>query len=130
MCVFDLLSLSLYSALVWVCLHLKTTTTTATMATTTTTTTTMTGKKTYSPHTTHTTNIYIYISYFVCAGLGYCTLVVITFVTIYYMVVIAWIIFYFFASFYPEIGWGYCHNDFNTDSKYHYHIYWLTFFFF
>lgn len=36
------------------------------------------------------------------------------------MVIIAWIIFYFFASFLPELAWGYCHNDFNTDSKYYF----------
>lgn len=51
-------------------------------------------------------------------GLGYCTLVVITMITIYYMVIIAWIIFYFVASFQPELGWGSCLNDFNTDGKY------------
>lgn len=51
-------------------------------------------------------------------GLGYCTLVVITMITIYYMVIIAWIIFYFVASFEPDLGWGSCLNDFNTDGKY------------
>ncbi|KAJ8958268.1 hypothetical protein NQ318_017412 [Aromia moschata] len=47
-------------------------------------------------------------------GLGYCTLVVITLVTIYYMVIIAWTVFYFFASFTSELGYGSCHNDFNS----------------
>ncbi|XP_055378881.1 sodium- and chloride-dependent glycine transporter 1-like [Condylostylus longicornis] len=47
-------------------------------------------------------------------GLGYCTLIVITFVTIYYMVIIAWILFYFFASFTSVLPWGYCNNDFNS----------------
>ncbi|XP_044262742.1 sodium- and chloride-dependent glycine transporter 1-like isoform X1 [Tribolium madens] len=47
-------------------------------------------------------------------GLGYCTLVVITLITIYYMVIIAWTLFYFFASFTGELGFGSCHNDFNT----------------
>lgn len=43
------------------------------------------------------------------------------------MVIIAWIIFYFFASFLPETpAWGICTNTFNTDSKYHYHIYGST----
>lgn len=51
------------------------------------------------------------------SGLGYCTLVVISLVTIYYMVIIAWTIFYFFASFSSELGWGKCDNDFNTDGK-------------
>lgn len=52
------------------------------------------------------------------SGVGYCTLVVITLVTIYYMVIISWTIFYFFASFSSELGWGSCSNKFNTLSKY------------
>ncbi|KAL5291317.1 hypothetical protein ACFFRR_010613 [Megaselia abdita] len=51
-------------------------------------------------------------------GLGFCTLVVITFVTIYYMVVISWIIFYLFASFFPKLLWGYCDNSFNSNNCY------------
>ncbi|KAF5294687.1 hypothetical protein FQA39_LY02819 [Lamprigera yunnana] len=47
-------------------------------------------------------------------GVGYCTLVVITIVTIYYMVIISWTIFYFFASFTSELGWGSCNNEFNS----------------
>jgi SNF family Na+-dependent transporter len=38
------------------------------------------------------------------AGLGYCTIVVITFVTIYYMVIMAWCIFYLYESFWPVLG--------------------------
>lgn len=52
------------------------------------------------------------------SGLGYCTLVVITLVTIYYMVIIGWTIFYFLASFYSELPWGSCTNSFNTDRKF------------
>lgn len=48
-------------------------------------------------------------------GLGVCCLVVITFVTIYYMIIIAWIIFYFVASFLPRLGWGYCDHEWNSD---------------
>lgn len=33
------------------------------------------------------------------------------------MVIIAWILFYFVASFYPELGWGSCDNSFNTNGK-------------
>lgn len=50
-------------------------------------------------------------------GLGYCTLTVITFVTIYYMVIISWIVFYFVASFSPKLGWGYCDHEFNSKGK-------------
>lgn len=51
------------------------------------------------------------------SGLGYCTLVVIALVTVYYMVIIAWTFFYLFASFTSELGYGSCNNDFNTMSK-------------
>ncbi|XP_055315455.1 sodium- and chloride-dependent glycine transporter 1-like [Sitodiplosis mosellana] len=51
-------------------------------------------------------------------GLGYCTLVVITFVTIYYMVIISWIVFYFVASFSPKLGWGYCDHEYNSNDCY------------
>lgn len=50
-------------------------------------------------------------------GLGACTTLVITFVTIYYMVIVAWILFYLFASFTPSLGWGHCHHEYNTHSK-------------
>lgn len=42
-------------------------------------------------------------------------------ITIYYMVIIAWIIFYFYASFQSELAWGSCSNDFNTDGEYSQH---------
>ncbi|XP_055703407.1 sodium- and chloride-dependent glycine transporter 1-like [Phlebotomus papatasi] len=47
-------------------------------------------------------------------GLGACTTLVITFVTIYYMVIVAWILFYLFASFTPNLGWGRCNQEYNT----------------
>ena len=50
-------------------------------------------------------------------GLGYCTVVVMALVNIYYMVIVAWTLFYMFASFYVKLSWAYCDNDFNTDSK-------------
>lgn len=51
------------------------------------------------------------------SGLGYCTLVVITLVTIYYMVIIGWTIFYFIASFSSTLPWGECTNDYNSERK-------------
>ncbi|XP_059613592.1 sodium- and chloride-dependent glycine transporter 1-like [Phlebotomus argentipes] len=47
-------------------------------------------------------------------GLGACTLLVITFITIYYMVIVSWILFYLFASFKSELDWGYCNHDYNS----------------
>lgn len=49
-------------------------------------------------------------------GLGYCTLVVIFFVIIYYMIIVAWTLFYTFASFASKLPWAYCDNDFNSES--------------
>lgn len=51
-------------------------------------------------------------------GLGYCTLMVITLISIYYMIIVAWTIFYTIASFSAVLGWGSCDNDFNTDCNY------------
>ena len=51
------------------------------------------------------------------AGLGYSTLLVITFVSIYYMLIIAWVLFYLYTSFFPSMTWGRCDNDWNTESE-------------
>ncbi|XP_076164615.1 sodium- and chloride-dependent glycine transporter 1 isoform X3 [Ptiloglossa arizonensis] len=51
-------------------------------------------------------------------GLGYCTLVVIMLVMIYYMVIVAWSLFYVCVSFIPKLKWAYCDNDFNTNNCY------------
>ncbi|CAK9808586.1 Sodium- and chloride-dependent glycine transporter 2 [Anthophora quadrimaculata] len=51
-------------------------------------------------------------------GLGYCTLVVILLVIVYYMVIVAWTLFYTFVSFVPKLSWAYCDNDFNTNNCY------------
>ncbi|XP_018396371.1 PREDICTED: sodium- and chloride-dependent GABA transporter 1-like [Cyphomyrmex costatus] len=51
-------------------------------------------------------------------GLGHCTLVVIFFVLIYYMIIIAWTLFYIFISFSSKLAWAYCDNDFNTNNCY------------
>jgi len=57
------------------------------------------------------------LSLILFTGLGYCTLIVISLVTIYYQVIVAWTIFYIFASFTSELGWGSCGHDFNTDGE-------------
>lgn len=51
-------------------------------------------------------------------GIGCCTLVVIALVTVYYMVLVSWTLFYTFASFSPSLRWAYCNNDFNTESEF------------
>lgn len=51
------------------------------------------------------------------SGLGYCNLIVITSGIIYYMVILAWIIFYLYESFQPTLGWSHCNHEFNTISN-------------
>ncbi|CAB3239469.1 unnamed protein product [Arctia plantaginis] len=48
------------------------------------------------------------------SGLGYCTLVVITIISIYYMIIVAWAVFYTIVSIAGNLDWGSCENEFNT----------------
>ncbi|XP_028044072.1 sodium- and chloride-dependent glycine transporter 1-like [Bombyx mandarina] len=52
------------------------------------------------------------------SGLGYCTLVVISIISIYYMIIVAWTLFYTIVSIGGNLGWGSCDNDYNTDFCY------------
>ncbi|KAL4706921.1 hypothetical protein ACJJTC_012380 [Scirpophaga incertulas] len=48
------------------------------------------------------------------SGLGYCTLVVISIISIYYMVIVAWTLFYTIESIAGNLNWGSCENDYNS----------------
>ncbi|XP_045494070.1 sodium- and chloride-dependent glycine transporter 1-like [Colias croceus] len=52
------------------------------------------------------------------SGVGYCTLVVITIISIYYMIIVAWTLFYTAVSIVGDLGWGSCDNAYNTDFCY------------
>ncbi|XP_068220313.1 sodium- and chloride-dependent glycine transporter 2-like [Palaemon carinicauda] len=47
-------------------------------------------------------------------GLGWGMIVVSVLVAVYYNIILAWTIFYTFASLTSELPWGHCDNDFNT----------------
>lgn len=51
-------------------------------------------------------------------GVGYCTVIVITFVTIYYQLIMSWIIYYLYSSFSSVLKWGTCDNEWNSDCKF------------
>lgn len=51
-------------------------------------------------------------------GVGYCTLVVISLISIYYMIIVAWTLFYTIVSIIGNLGWGSCENVYNTDGKF------------
>jgi len=46
-------------------------------------------------------------------GLGFVNFISQCFVGLYYNMIIAWTIYYFFASLTSDLPWQYCHNDFN-----------------
>ncbi|CAH0725352.1 unnamed protein product, partial [Brenthis ino] len=52
------------------------------------------------------------------SGVGYCTLVVISIISIYYMVIVAWTSFYTFMSIGGQLAWGSCDNWYNSEFCY------------
>ncbi|XP_077539530.1 sodium- and chloride-dependent GABA transporter 1-like [Haemaphysalis longicornis] len=48
-------------------------------------------------------------------GVGIASMVMVFFSNVYYIIVVAWIFFYLFASFTSNLPWQYCDNDWNTD---------------
>ncbi|XP_039310474.1 sodium- and chloride-dependent GABA transporter 1 [Solenopsis invicta] len=47
-------------------------------------------------------------------GIGYAAAVMSCWMNVYYIVILAWAIFYFFMSMRSELPWGSCNNDWNT----------------
>ena len=50
----------------------------------------------------------------VLLGLGYAMVITNTIIGLYYNVIIAWSIYYFFASMTSELPWTFCDNGWNT----------------
>ncbi len=62
----------------------------------------------------HRINKLVFIS-FLYAGLGYTAVVAAALCCVYYVVLVAYILFYLFASFTSELPWATCGNSWNTD---------------
>ena len=52
-------------------------------------------------------------------GIGVAQLIVSSLVAIYYNMIIAWSLFYLFASFTSNLPWKGCYNDWNTECEYY-----------
>ncbi|XP_037552075.1 sodium- and chloride-dependent GABA transporter 2-like [Nematolebias whitei] len=50
------------------------------------------------------------------AGLGYGTQVIVTLLNFYYIIVLAWGIFYLYFSFSGDLAWSSCNNTWNTEN--------------
>ncbi|GAU90933.1 hypothetical protein RvY_03284-1 [Ramazzottius varieornatus] len=49
-------------------------------------------------------------------GIGYGTVVIVTLLNIYYIIILAWVFFYLFMSFSSVLPWSTCGNYWNTDN--------------
>ncbi|XP_028910359.1 sodium- and chloride-dependent GABA transporter 2 [Ornithorhynchus anatinus] len=48
-------------------------------------------------------------------GIGYASQVIVVLLNFYYIIVLAWALFYLFSSFTTDLPWGSCHNEWNTE---------------
>jgi SNF family Na+-dependent transporter len=64
------------------------------------------------------TSFYVNITLncFMCSGLGYSMVIINTLIGIYYNVIIAWTIHYFFSSMTSRLPWDSCDNWWNTEN--------------
>ncbi|CAK1546241.1 unnamed protein product [Leptosia nina] len=51
-------------------------------------------------------------------GVGYCTLMVISMISVYYMIIVAWTLYYTAVSIIGNLEWGTCYNYYNNDYCY------------
>lgn len=64
----------------------------------------------------------IYCFLFFFPGLGYTTQVIVALLNTYYIIVLAWAIFYLSNCFTWDLPWASCNNTWNTGGKRHQHI--------
>ena len=83
----------------------------------------ITSKQIYGLHYDKA-KINFFFSFFF-SGLGFANFMASCFVGLYYNMIIAWTIYYFFASFTSHLPWDSCNNDFNTECKFQNHFFYL-----
>ncbi|XP_036593338.1 sodium- and chloride-dependent taurine transporter [Trichosurus vulpecula] len=48
------------------------------------------------------------------SGIGYASIVIVSLLNVYYIVILAWAVYYLFDSFQKELPWSLCHQKWNT----------------
>ncbi|XP_046505578.1 sodium- and chloride-dependent taurine transporter-like, partial [Equus quagga] len=48
------------------------------------------------------------------SGIGYASIVIVSLLNIYYIVILAWATYYLFQSFQSELPWAHCNHSWNT----------------
>ncbi|KAH0630190.1 hypothetical protein JD844_012904 [Phrynosoma platyrhinos] len=49
-------------------------------------------------------------------GIGYASIVIVSLLNVYYIVILAWGLYYLFQSFTSVLPWAYCHQEWNTEN--------------
>ncbi|OCT85787.1 sodium- and chloride-dependent taurine transporter [Xenopus laevis] len=49
-------------------------------------------------------------------GIGYASIVIVSLLNVYYIVILAWGVYYLFQSFQEQLPWALCHQEWNTES--------------
>uniref|UniRef100_A0A6I8PKM3 Sodium- and chloride-dependent taurine transporter n=1 Tax=Ornithorhynchus anatinus TaxID=9258 RepID=A0A6I8PKM3_ORNAN len=55
-----------------------------------------------------------YLCYKNGGGIGYASIVIVSLLNVYYIVILAWGLYYLFQSFQSELPWAHCHQSWNT----------------
>ena len=53
-------------------------------------------------------------NWYLLLGIGYASIAVLLWISIYYNVILAWVLFYLFHSFQSKLPWSHCNNEWNT----------------
>lgn len=66
------------------------------------------------PHVTVFLFMLIFLTLFAPEGIGMASVVIESYLNIYYIIILAWALFYLFSSFTWELPWTTCSNSWNT----------------
>lgn len=59
-------------------------------------------------------HLHIFLSLPFFLGIGYASIVIVSLLNVYYIVILAWGLYYLFQSFQSVLPWAHCHQKWNT----------------